>query len=526
MQPVRLVMFIFLALSGSRAFAQQMPSPVMDYASVLNTLDVYPNGRLDLEGSGGVPTTVFLPHGTPVEAVLTKKGSSTPIHVQDFYVNHATEVFAGLKTAGKYKEFIFTEPGDYVLTFRGGGRVMTQFPFRAYVVRNKDEFDPRTAWYLDGPWGDWAYAYARLRDKADATVQFRMWAKRVSFDGPTETDQYTVELVKDRDVIAVSRTNYCGTQKWQALDFEMTLPASKGGRHFTARQLGAQDGEYQFLVRKNESLHAVYRLQVQDAEPVLHPRQSSGFSPRHEYMVPRFAALTAPGEAGKIVWMEKLSAKEVTALVDRKSNSNAGPSEATKKRWTWLPNKLDPKRPFQFVISDVETRVDTGLAVGEDLVVFGTGFPNGVKYLRAGENEAREIPQGETFSSTVFRVCGQKIILTKRSEVFVFDTESEQLTPIPPSEISLYDARESLIRSNGYLVATVNAATRVTDGNIIKVIDVSGKQPVVIPIENANYVDHDVTSVAVDAKNGHVAVAAGRRGLITAAKVTSLADQY
>ncbi|MEM6470939.1 MAG: hypothetical protein AAF802_15380, partial [Planctomycetota bacterium] len=526
MRPIRFAALLLGVLSISSAFAQQRPTPVMEFASVLNSFDVYPNGRLDLDGSGEIATTVFLPKGAPVEAVLTKQGSNTPIHTQDFYVNHMTEVFAGLKTAGKYKQYIFNEPGDYVLTYRTGGRVMTQVPFRAYRETGGDEFAPKHAWYLDGPWNDWAYAFSGLRDKEDATLEFRMWAKRASFDGATITDRYNVELVKDGDVVAVSRTNHCGTQKWQKLEFEMSLPLSKGGRKFTVKQLGARDGQYHFVVKKNEKLHAVYRLVIKGSQPVLHPRQSVSYSPRHDYLVPRYAGLSAPGTDGKIAWMQKLSDSDAVAAANSGPKEVKGPTDAMKKQWTWLPTKLDPKRPFKLTVSDVETRTDTGFAVGEDLVVFGTGFPSGVKYLKAGENTAREIPQGETFSSTVFRVCGKKIILTKRTSVFVFDTETEKLTPIPTTEVCLYDGRESLIRSNGYLVATVNAATKVSDGNIIKVIDVSGENPVIIPIKNANYVDRDVVSVAVDAKNGHVAVASRQQKLVTAAKIAPLADQY
>ena len=57
-------------------------------------------------------------------------------------------------------------------------------------------------------------------------------------------------------------------------------------------------------------------------------------------------------------------------------------------------------------------------------------------------------------------------------------------------------------------------------------IDVSGEEPVIIPIKNANYTDSDVTTVAVDSKHGHLAVASRSKKLITAAKIAPMADQY
>ena len=227
-----------------------------------------------------------------------------------------------------------------------------------------------------------------------------------------------------------------------------------------------------------------------------------------------------------VVFMERLSDAAAKSALEGRGTPATASSKIDKSRWFWLPKDIDPNREFQFTVSDIETRTDTGFAVGEDMVVFGTGFPTGVKYMLAGDTKAREIPAGETFSSKVFCVCGRKIVLTKRNRVFVFDTRTERMTEIPQEDISLYNPSIEQINSHGYLVATVNKALDVKDRTILKVIDVSGDEPVIIPIKNANYTDGDVTAVAVDSKNGHVALASRSKKLITAAKIAPLADQY
>ena len=116
--------------------------------------------------------------------------------------------------------------------------------------------------------------------------------------------------------------------------------------------------------------------------------------------------------------------------------------------------------------------------------------------------------------------------MTKKNEVAVFDTSTRQMTRIPTSKISLYNPNNRLINSNGYLVATVNNVTDVADRTIIKIIDVSGDQPVIIPIKNAQYTHDQVTSVSVDAKDGIVAVASRANKIITAAKIAPLANQH
>ena len=207
--------FQLIALTPLIIFSAQgqTPGPVMEYAALLNSIDVAPRGELQFGGDNEALTTVFLPQGTAVEAVLTQKGVESPLLVQDFYITPDTKVFSRIDTRGRLKPFQFSEPGEYELTFRAGSTNMTTLAFSVYRETNDDVFDPRTAWYTKGPWGEWAYAYSRLSDGPDGRLEFRMWAKRVSFDGASVTDRYDVELKKDGDVVAVSRTGYVGNSE-------------------------------------------------------------------------------------------------------------------------------------------------------------------------------------------------------------------------------------------------------------------------------------------------------------------------
>ncbi len=513
----------------SRAVAQGR-TPVMEFASLLTSVDVGAQGLLVLEEDNDALTAVFLPQGAPVEAVLTKAGSNTALHVQDFYVNHVTPVFARLSARGKYKPFHFTEPGEYRLVFRSGNHVMTELPFTVFTRQSGDTFDPQTAWYLSGPWDDWAHGFSQLQDGAEGQLHLRMWARRESFDGPRVTDKYRAELVRDGDVLAVSNQEYVGTQKWRSLNFAMTFPESKGGRKFAVKNL-AQDGKYHFVVRKDDQLHGVYELTMQGGKPVMHSRQAATYRPRTQYIVPRYPSLTQHrGGAGDMVWMKKLAPSAGLAIAAGQAAPVADMDEARRRAWRWLPTSVDPNRSLNIVVTDVETRSDTHIAAGEDIVVFGTGFPTGVKYLRAGESQATEIPDGEVYSSTLFHVAGKKIVLVRKNQVVIYDTETNTTHEIPASEITLYNPigglhRGNLLNADGYLVAAINRATAVADGNIVKVIDVSGPEPQIIPIKNADYTDRQVSSVDVDAKAGMVAVSSREKKLVTMAKVAPLAQQ-
>ncbi|MEM7557825.1 MAG: hypothetical protein AAF394_01755, partial [Planctomycetota bacterium] len=519
---MRTYQFLLPLLLVSTSFAQQ-PKPAMEYASVLTGLRVrHTTGVIEFESPNHALASVFVPPSTPVTAVLTEKGSTSPLARQAFALSQPEGAFRRLSVGAGHIQYA-AKPGDYVLSYYAGEQLMTTLEFTVEAESNGDEFQPKTHYYRRGPWDNWAYMYASLAESGNTRPEFRMWVHKRSFANPPKADEYDVRLILNGDVVGVASTGFNGAQEGQQLRFEWNHPQSKGGRAMKVSDLKGTNGTYYVVVRRNKVLYGVWPFEVKDGRPQLHPRQASSYSPRSGYIVPRVSGM-ADRSQGMVMFMERLSESEAQAALAGKANTTT--AKIDKSKWYWIPKELDPQRPFQFHVTDIETRTDTGFAVGEDMVVFGTGFPTGVKYMLAGENAAREIPGGEAFSSKVFCVCGRKILLTKRNRVFVFDTKSENMHEIAQEDISLYNPSNLQLNSHGYLVATVNKALDVKDRTILKVLDLSGDVPAIIPIKNANYTDADVTSVGVDSKNGHVAMVSRSKKLVTAAKIAPLADQY
>ncbi|MEO1528329.1 MAG: hypothetical protein AAFX06_23140 [Planctomycetota bacterium] len=511
-------------LIASSALAQQ-PSPVMEYASVLTGLRVrHKTGVIEFEEPNHALATVFLPSNTPVVAVITKKGSNTPLAQQAFGVSQASGAFNRISRRGALAQYAAKAPGDYTVHYLAGRQIMSSIDFTIEAEKNDDLFQPKTHYYVKGPWDTWAYMYAPLPDSGNTQPEFRMWVHKRSFADAPGADQYDIELVLNGDVVGVASTGFNSTKEVQQLRFAWNHPESKGGRAMSVKDLTGTNGTYFVVAKKNGAPFGVWPFEVKDGQPKLHARQANAFQPRANYIVPRVSGIT-DSAPGMVVFMERLTPSQAKAAM-ASASSSASTADIDPARWVWMPRSIDPNRGFQFNVTNVETRTDTGFAVGEDMVVFGTGFPNGVKYMLAGDTQPREIPAGETFSSKVFCVCGRKIVLTKRNRVFVFDTQSEQMVEIAEDDISLYNPSKAQINSDGYLVATVNKALTVKDRTIVKVIDVSGDQPVIIPIKNANYTDADVTSIGVDSENGGIIVSSRSKKLVAAAKIAPLADQY
>ena len=310
----------------------------------------------------------------------------------------------------------------------------------------------------------------------------------------------------------------------------MSHPDTKGGRNYLISDLLARDGKYDFVVTNNGKVHSAFSMSIAQGKPVLHPRQAGNYQPRTEYIVPRYAGLASGrDQAGNTVWMSRLPDAEARSIASGRPADASGPTAEQKERWDWKP-AADPEREFRLVTTAVQTRTDTHIAAGDDLIAFGTGFPTGVSYLKVGEEEAREIPNGELYNSRLFWVCGRRIVLLHKNQVVIYDTDSGRTTAIPENEVTLYNPVGGLHNGNqmiadGYLVAVVNRADAVVDGNIIKVIDLSGAAPVVIPIRNAGYTDRQVSSVAVEARTGMIAVSSSEKKLISVATVAPLANQ-
>ncbi|MFH0983176.1 MAG: hypothetical protein V2A79_16780 [Planctomycetota bacterium] len=157
------------------------------------------------------------------------------------------------------------------------------------------------------------------------------------------------------------------------------------------------------------------------------------------------------------------------------------------------------------------------IEAGDDLVVFADS--DGIYYFTptdadADTDTATEIPNsGSLFGKHDWKVVGRKIALVRSTNaVAIFDTETGTLTDIPGTDITLdrfvvpSDAyRPGHMTSDGDLITTINETTAVSDGNAIKVIDVSGATPEIISFPNPADFLGGFNQAAVNAETRQVA---------------------
>ncbi len=151
------------------------------------------------------------------------------------------------------------------------------------------------------------------------------------------------------------------------------------------------------------------------------------------------------------------------------------------------------------------------LAVGEDLIVWGVP-DNSVYYLVPSTADADTtagtiIPNSDLlFGFRDFAVAGKKVVLVRSTnEVAVFNTVTGgDPVDIPGGDITLHDLPSEAnapghMMADGRLVATINDTSEVTDGNAIKVIDLSGSDTAIISCAQPTGFEATFMQVAVDA---------------------------
>ncbi len=142
------------------------------------------------------------------------------------------------------------------------------------------------------------------------------------------------------------------------------------------------------------------------------------------------------------------------------------------------------------VATNISVHVQAAIKAGSDLVVYGTGGATGVDYIRPSQGDAagRGIPQGDTYDSRNFAVAGRNVFLTDNSfQLTVFNVDTQSSTTIPANQIRLnslpagqYDVGR--IHADGNLCVAICDQTQVTDGHMLKVVDVTSGTPTVVAL--------------------------------------------
>ena len=489
--------------------------PAIEMTSLLEAFKLqHHSGRLDLNARTGA-NGAFIPANSKVQVVIARKGSRRPLVSLPVRVRQLGKVWSNIQVSGA-THYQFTEGGDYTITYLVNGKPATSFDFTVNVQAGDDPFEPGSNFFVNGPWNDLGFIQV-VNGKQTTPLTFKFFTRQETAK-PDNNMKATVELFHNGELVARANPGGVAWSEWSLKEFDFSFPVEQGGRKFTFRDLVSNDGDYTITVKMADELYGHYPIEVSNGKVVPHTRQSMKHKPASEWLIPRRNA--GLDSADPIYYLTRTKTSQSTNSV----TSSAPAVKANDSRrdgWEVIPD-ADPKRPFQLVHTKIQTRRDSPISAGDGVVAFATGR-QGVAYFRVGEDQQQSIPNGQQYRGDLFHVCGKLIVLANRNNLFVHDTVSGRTEAIEDSDVHMRYQKAALygprfVDADGYLVVTVNEPTKVRDRAVIKVLDVSGDEPQVISLRGGLTVD-DVSSVAVNAKRGYVAVGSKRKQAIFVAKV-------
>ncbi|MEZ6002677.1 MAG: hypothetical protein R3F17_08075 [Planctomycetota bacterium] len=519
---MRPALALFAALTMTLPGFGQEPS--VEYSSLLDGVSVYPDtGKLTVANIFGV----FMPKESlyndrdlvrehdQTYAVL-RNAEGTELGRFPLFNRPYESVFTTLNPVPGRMEFQFEQAGRYELTIQIDDKVLSRLPMLIERVESGDPFAPIVRTYVDGPWGE--LACLRMSDVGapDGYPVFRAWTRAGRFNPSGKDEDLELEVRNDGHVVFISTKKILPARiessDWMQHDFSLTFPESEGRQMIRTRDLLKKDGTYEFLLRRAGKAHSVFRMEVAGGKTVAHARQQMNYQPHVDYLCGRIPASARNGGT-ELVWMDRRDASAPDGLLTTAAPA-AAVEASVRSSWVAAP-KFDPSRPFDLHLTKVAARMDAGIAVGEELVVFGTGPNKGVAYMVAGEDEEHTLPNGQNYHSKMFGVCGRKIALVRDSQLVIFDTESGITTEIPADQVWLARTFANAfgptpLATDGHLIAVINDATKVADRRIVKIIDVSGTQPRIYSMRNPEVPHKELNTIAVHAASGMVALGSQR----------------
>jgi hypothetical protein len=161
-----------------------------------------------------------------------------------------------------------------------------------------------------------------------------------------------------------------------------------------------------------------------------------------------------------------------------------------------------------------EATTERGPAVGDGVLAFDAEGGATLAWVRAGETEAFAVPAPADMGHDreAFEFAGRKLVVRDRysGALYVFDTDTEQVTDIPYDSINMGGiGGPNVWEADGNLVATVNSWVTTENGahKIVKVVDVSDITALSITPFDVDPVG-EPDAIDVDAEAGRVVVRA------------------
>jgi hypothetical protein len=287
------VVFMLTAMPGKRFVVCGQGKPAAELQSLLNMRFYEGNGGFLVEDVQIVFPLAGNQGGT---LSISKAGGgevlSLPLRMERFGNFPA---FANLVPDGDPGNIRIGQSGDFVMTIKVGGEVITTMSFSLKEERGNDPYNPQTRFVRDGLWKDLAYISVPMDDSSN-NISFSWWISLRELPAGMSNPRVNVHLMQGAKEIGITRSPIVPSYiDWQFFSKELVTPGgiAPGNPHYLTMADLKKDGEYSIILKANGQPIKSYRFQIKGGQ-IQRPEQSRiDYEPHGNFISPRFIDTSA-----------------------------------------------------------------------------------------------------------------------------------------------------------------------------------------------------------------------------------------
>jgi hypothetical protein len=289
-----LALFVLLSIlmPGESSTALAQNKPAAEFQSLLNMRFYEEPGGFLVENI----EIVFAPPGQKGTLSINKNTGeevlSLPLRMEPFGNFPA---FANLMPDGGPGNIRIGQAGDFVMTVKLGGQVITSFPFSLKLEQGNDPYNPQKRFIREGPWRDWGFISVPM-DDSTPNINFNFWISLRELPAGMNNPRVNVHLLQGAQEIGITRSPIVPTYiDWSYYSKELVTPAglAPGSPHYLTMADLKKDGDYSVVLKANGQAIKSYKFQIKGGQ-IQRPDQSRiDYEPHANFIAPRYIDTTA-----------------------------------------------------------------------------------------------------------------------------------------------------------------------------------------------------------------------------------------
>jgi hypothetical protein len=291
---LRKMVAVVLFLFGNAIFAfTQNYKPAAEYQSLLNMRFYEANGGFLVENVQLVFPPASMQSAELVISQVNGAGEwKVPLRYQAYPLFPA---FGNLLPAGGPGGITINQAGDFMMTVKVGGAVITQMPFSMKLEQGNDPFNPQKRYVREGAWRELAFIAVPM-DDSTPNITFNFWLSTRELPPGMTNPKVNVHLLLGAQEIGVTRSPLIPSYiDWSFFTKELVMPAglAPGSPHYLTMADLKRDGDYTVVLKANGQPIKSYKFHVKGGVVSRADASRLDFEPHTSFISPRFIDISA-----------------------------------------------------------------------------------------------------------------------------------------------------------------------------------------------------------------------------------------